>query len=31
VAETCPFQFLRVSSIGKSNGGIDIPLLKITN
>jgi len=31
VAETSPFQFIKVSSIGKSNGGIDIPVLKITN
>jgi cytosolic carboxypeptidase protein 2/3 len=31
VSETSPFQFVKFSSIGKSNGGIDLPLLKITN
>ena len=31
VAETSPFNFIRFSSIGKSNGGIDMPLVKITN
>lgn len=31
VAETSPFQFIKFSSIGKSNGGVDMPLLKITN
>jgi len=31
VAETSPFQFIKFASVGKSNGGVDIPLLKITN
>lgn len=31
VAETSPFQFIKFSTIGKSNGGVDLPLLKITN
>ena len=31
VAETSPHKFIKFSSIGKSNGGIDLHLLKITN
>ena len=31
VAEMSPFQFVKFSSIGKSNGGVDLPLVKITN
>lgn len=31
ISETSPFQFIKFSSIGKSNGQVDIPLLKITN
>lgn len=30
-ADQSPFEFLKVTSIGKSNAGMDIPLLKITN
>jgi len=29
--ETSPYSFVKFSSIGKSNGGVDIPLLKISN
>mmetsp|Transcript_41330 Transcript_41330/g.62965 ORF Transcript_41330/g.62965 Transcript_41330/m.62965 type:complete len:156 (+) Transcript_41330:962-1429(+) len=31
MADTSPFSFVKFSSIGKSNGGVEIPLMKITN
>jgi len=31
LASDCPYEFLRFDSFGTSLGGLDIPLLKITN
>ena len=31
VSEHSPLQFIKFGSIGKSNAGIDIPFMKITN